>query len=40
MVLEAYNLTMAAILRAHLHARDTLLVMLVMHSVHLDSPSC
>jgi len=35
MVLEAYNLTMAAILRAHLHARDTLQVMLVMHSVHL-----
>jgi Na+-driven multidrug efflux pump len=35
MVLEAYNLTMAAILRAHLHARDTLQVMLVMHGVHL-----
>lgn len=35
LLLEAYNLTMAAILRAHLHARDTLVVMMVMHSVHL-----
>ena len=34
-LLEAYNLVMAAILRAHLHARDTLLVMLVMHATHL-----
>jgi Na+-driven multidrug efflux pump len=34
-LLEAYNLVMAAILRAHLHARDTLLVMLLMHAVHL-----
>jgi Na+-driven multidrug efflux pump len=34
-LLEAYNLVMAAILRAHLHARDTLYVMLVMHVTHL-----
>jgi putative MATE family efflux protein len=33
--LEAYNLVMASILRAHLHARDTLFVMLVMHATHL-----
>lgn len=34
-LLEAYNLVMASILRAHLHARDTLFVMLVMHAAHL-----
>ena len=34
-LLEAYNLVMASILRAHLHARDTLYVMLVMHATHL-----
>jgi Na+-driven multidrug efflux pump len=34
-LLEAYNLVMAAILRAHLHARDTLYVMLAMHASHL-----
>jgi putative MATE family efflux protein len=34
-LLEAYNLLMAAILRAHLHARDTLAVMLLMHATHL-----
>ena len=34
-LLEAYNLVMASILRAHLHARDTLVVMLVMHALHL-----
>jgi Na+-driven multidrug efflux pump len=34
-LLEAYNLVMASILRAHLHARDTLFVMLAMHAVHL-----
>ena len=34
-LLEAYNLVMAAILRAHLHARDTLFVMLAMHAAHL-----
>jgi putative MATE family efflux protein len=34
-LLEAYNLVMASILRAHLHARDTLVVMLVMHATHL-----
>ena len=35
-LLEAYNLVMASILRAHLHARDTLFVMLVMHATHLS----
>lgn len=35
LVLEAYNLSMAAILRAHLHVRDSLRVMIVMHSTHL-----
>lgn len=35
LLLEAYNLSMAAILRAHLHARDSLFVMVVMHSTHL-----
>lgn len=34
-LLDGYNLTMAAILRAHLHARDSLKVMVVMHSTHL-----
>jgi len=35
LLLEAYNLSMAAILRANLHARDSLRVMLVMHATHL-----
>ena len=35
LVLEAYNLTMAAILRAHLHARESLLLMVAMHGTHL-----
>jgi putative MATE family efflux protein len=35
LLLEAYNLTMAAILRANLHARATLKVMLAMHGTHL-----
>lgn len=35
LLLEAYNLTMASILRAHLHARDTLAVMVAMHTTHL-----
>ena len=35
LVLEAYNLTMAAILRAHLHARESLLLMVAMHGSHL-----
>ena len=34
-LLEAYNLVMASILRAHLYARDTLFVMLAMHATHL-----
>jgi putative MATE family efflux protein len=35
LMLEAYNLSMASILRAHLHARDSLAVMVVMHGTHL-----
>ncbi|WP_077033011.1 MATE family efflux transporter [Pelomonas sp. KK5] len=35
MLLDAYNLSMAAILRAHLHARESLRVMVVMHATHL-----
>lgn len=35
MVLEGYNLCMAAVLRAHLHARESLLIMVAMHSTHL-----
>ena len=34
-LLDGYNLTMAAILRAHLHARDSLHVMVVMHLTHM-----
>ena len=34
-LLDAYNLTMASILRAHLHVRDSLRVMVVMHCTHL-----
>lgn len=34
-VLDAYNLTMAAILRAHLHVRDSLRVMIAIHCSHL-----
>lgn len=37
LLLEAYNLSMAAILRAHLHVRDSLFVMVVMHTTHLLS---
>ncbi len=35
MVLEAYNLSMASVLRAHLFARDSLRIMVIMHSSHL-----
>jgi putative MATE family efflux protein len=35
MLLEAYNLSMAAILRAHLHARESLYIMIAMHGCHL-----
>ena len=34
-LLDGYNLTMASILRAHLHVRDSLKVMVLMHSCHL-----
>ncbi len=35
MMLDAYNLSMASILRAHLRARDSLQVMVAMHLTHL-----
>ena len=35
LLLEAYNLTMASILRAHLHARQSLQIMIAMHGTHL-----
>jgi putative MATE family efflux protein len=35
LLLEAYNLTMASILRAHLHARQSLKIMVAMHGSHL-----
>jgi len=35
MLLEAYNLSMAAILRAHLHARESFWIMVAMHGSHL-----
>lgn len=35
MVLECWNLCMAAVLRAHLHARESLLIMVAMHGSHL-----
>lgn len=35
LALDAYNATMAAVMRAHLHARDTLYNMLAMHTLHL-----
>lgn len=34
-LLEGYNLTMASILRAHLHVRESLYVMVAMHLTHL-----
>jgi putative MATE family efflux protein len=34
-LLEGYNLTMASILRAHLHVKDSLRVMIAMHGSHL-----
>lgn len=35
MLLDAWNASMAGVLRAHLRARDTLVVMLLMHALHL-----
>jgi Na+-driven multidrug efflux pump len=35
MLLDAWNASMAAVMRAHLRARDTLMVMVAMHSTHL-----
>ena len=36
MLLDAWNASMGAVMRAHLRARDTLVVMLVMHATHLS----
>lgn len=35
LMLDAWNASMASVMRAHLHARDTLVVMIVMHLTHL-----
>lgn len=35
MLLEAYNISMAAVLRAHLFARESLWIMVAMHGTHL-----
>jgi putative MATE family efflux protein len=35
LLFDAWNASMASVVRAHLHARDTLVVMVVMHAVHL-----
>ena len=35
LLLDAWNASMAAVMRAHLHARDTLAVMVAMHLLHL-----
>ncbi|CAD5366060.1 MATE family efflux transporter [Rubrivivax sp. A210] len=35
LLLDAYNMSMSAILRAHLHVRASLMVMVCMHSTHL-----
>ncbi len=35
LALDAYNATMSSVMRAHLHARDTLLTMALMQLVHL-----
>jgi Na+-driven multidrug efflux pump len=35
LALDSFNASMAAVMRAHLHARDALLNMMAMHSLHL-----
>ena len=35
MLLDAWNASMAGVMRAHLRSRDTLVVMLIMHATHL-----
>ena len=35
MLLDAWNASMAGVMRAHLRARDTLVVMVLMHAAHL-----
>lgn len=36
MLLDAWNSTLGSVMRAHLRARDTLVVMILMHTVHLS----
>ena len=35
LLLDAFNASMAAVLRAHLHTRDTMLTIVAMHALHL-----
>ncbi len=35
LVLDAFNACMGAVMRAHMHARDTMLTILAMHALHL-----
>ncbi len=35
LAVDAFNVSMAAVMRAHMHARDTLFTMLVIHGLHL-----
>jgi putative MATE family efflux protein len=35
LALDAFNASMAAVMRAHMHTRDTMLTIFVMHAVHL-----
>jgi Na+-driven multidrug efflux pump len=35
LLLDAWNASMASVMRAHLHARDTLVVMVLMHGTHM-----
>lgn len=35
LLLDAFNASMAAVMRAHLHTRDTMLTLLAMHASHL-----
>jgi putative MATE family efflux protein len=35
LLLDAWNASMASVMRAHLRARDTLMVMVLMHALHL-----
>jgi putative MATE family efflux protein len=35
LALDAFNASMAAVMRAHMHTRDTMLTILAMHAIHL-----